>query len=366
MYYFLKSFLLKPSLRLKQRLFRINSTFNAKREIKQIIKSNKTPKLTPEEEQLAISFFKARGYKLHNTHWHRYLKATNGEFHSNYIPQDIYRPLIDPKVNQMRQWPALLDKNLTYNLFKEFNQPIPIVQNINGFYFVNNEIVDEDNAIQTCLLNYDTFIIKPTIDSGKGKLVQKYTFDKNNGSKEEYSLRQLFRDYRKDFIVQEVVNQSEIMKALNPSSLNTLRIATYLRSDGSVHILSAVSRIGNLNSTTDNFSLGGAICGLKKNGDFKEVGYIEGEKTLVSPTGISFNTCSVPNYKAVKNMVKALHIKVPYFRLISWDIGIDLNDDPIFIEYNVYNQGFEIHQIANGPMFGEFTDEILAIGLQPY
>jgi uncharacterized ubiquitin-like protein YukD len=99
--------------------------------------------------------------------------------------------------------------------------------------------------------------------------------------------------YKRVIIVQEVVSQSETMKALNPSSLNTLR---------------------------------------------------------------------VPNYQSVKKMVKALHIKVSYFRIISWDIGIDIKDDPIFIEYNVYNQSLKLHQITNGPIFGEFSDEILRIG----
>jgi uncharacterized ubiquitin-like protein YukD len=268
--------LTKRILEGKQKLAQFNTKLNAKRKIKVIIASRNTPRLTQEEERLAHSFFKTRCYKLNNLHWHMHLKAVSGEFYANYIPEDIYRPLIDPKLNQMAHWPALIDKNLTYNLFSEFNQPKVIAQNINGFYYVNNEIVDEYNAIMACLKHNDSFIIKPTVESGKGKLVQK-----------------LFVVYKKDFIVQEVVSQSETMKALNPSSLNTLR---------------------------------------------------------------------VPNYQSVKKMVKALHIKVSYFRIISWDIGIDIKDDPIFIEYNVYNQSLKLHQITNGPIFGEFSDEILRIG----
>ena len=61
-------------------------------------------------------------------------------------------------------------------------------------------------------------------------------------------------------------------------------------------------------------------------------------------------------------MVRSMHIKVPYFKIISWDIAINNFNLPVFIEYNTYNQGLEI-QIPNGPLFGKFTDEILAKGL---
>ncbi|WP_339626237.1 sugar-transfer associated ATP-grasp domain-containing protein [uncultured Winogradskyella sp.] len=361
MYSFLKKRFTKIVLESQQKLIQFNAKLNAKRKVKAIILSRNTPKLTVEEEIQARLFFKKRSYKLNNLHWHMHFKDVSGAFYANYIPEDIYRPLIDPKLNQITHWPALVDKNLTYNLFSEFNQPKVLVQNINGFYYVNNEIVDEYKAIMTCLNYREAFIIKPTVESGKGKLVQKITVDIEN-KEEEIRLQKIFTVYKKDFIIQEVVNQSETMKALNSSSLNTLRVATYLRQDGSVHLLSTVSRIGNLNSSTDNYSLGGVICGIKDNGDFKDIAYSNGKKTQMSPSGVIFSKCSIPKYASVKKMVKALHIKVPYFRIISWDIGIDINDDPIFIEYNVYNQSLELHQITNGPIFGEFTDEILKIG----
>jgi hypothetical protein len=98
-----------------------------------------------------------------------HLKAVSGKFHANYIPEDIYKPLIDPKLNQITHWPALRDKSLTYNLFSELYQHKVIVNNINGFYYVNNEIVGEYNAIMACLKHMDSFIIKPTAESGGGR-----------------------------------------------------------------------------------------------------------------------------------------------------------------------------------------------------
>ena len=62
-------------------------------------------------------------------------------------------------------------------------------------------------------------------------------------------------------------------------------------------------------------------------------------------------------------MVHRLHKRVPYFRIISWDIGQDSNNNPMFIEYNTYHQATELHQVVNGPLFGELADEILDAGL---
>jgi hypothetical protein len=59
-------------------------------------------------------------------------------------------------------------------------------------------------------------------------------------------------------------------------------------------------------------------------------------------------------------MVKSMHHVVPHFRIISWDIGLNKENQPILIEYNTIGQGVDL-QIANGPLFGEFTDEILAL-----
>ena len=91
------------------------------------MKKKNLPKLSKQEIKEAKLFFKARGYTLKNIYWHRYYKGINGEFHKDYIPYDIFNPKINPMLNQRRQWPALLDKNFTYNLFKEFNQPKRIV-----------------------------------------------------------------------------------------------------------------------------------------------------------------------------------------------------------------------------------------------
>ncbi|NNE31855.1 MAG: hypothetical protein HKN40_05745 [Winogradskyella sp.] len=336
---------------------------NTRRSRKKLIKDIKAPKLTQVEIKTAKRFYKKRGYKLQNTYFHRYYKAMTGEFHADYIPLDIFRPYICPEINSKKQWPALIDKNFTYTIFKDFKQPEYIIQNINGFYSANSKIITEEKAIELCNAANKKLLIKPTIDSGRGKDIIIFTVNDNLTSLKQTYLKDLFRRYNKDFIVQYVLEQSDIINQLNPSSLNTIRVVTYLK-DNTVYVLSSALRIGGPGNETDNFSgdNGAMFCGIKDNGALKSYGINrQGKKLPSTASGVTLAETQLPNYALVTKMVKEMHPIVPYFKLISWDIAIDKENDPVLIEYNTYGQGLEI-QIPNGPLFGEFTDEILALG----
>ncbi|BAO77623.1 sugar-transfer associated ATP-grasp domain-containing protein [Winogradskyella sp. PG-2] len=362
-YYFLKSVFTKRIIYFQRRFDELRITIKTRRYMKSLMYKMNLPKLSSEEIKELKSFYKSNGYKLRNTYWHRYYKGINGEFHKNYMPYDLFSSIINPRLNQKRHWPALLDKNLTYNLFKDFSQPKRVVQNINGFYYIDNKIVDLQKAIDACKILKDKMIIKPTVGSGAGKMVNAFIIVNNKTTYKNYSLEKLFKIYNKDFIIQEFIEQSKIMKSLNPSSLNTLRIVSYLNEDG-VHIVSSVLRIGKLGSDTDNFSTGGLFCGVSKNGNLKGKGYNpNGDVLTETSTGVVLKDCKIPHYIKVLDMVKSMHYLVPYFKIISWDIGIDKDELPVLIEYNTHRQGIDL-QIADGPFLGDFTEEILALSLK--
>lgn len=362
MYQSFKQKLIKPYINLKSDLIRFNLRMNYKAEITSALNSNGIHTLTQLQKKKAVSFYKSKGIRLRNTLWHQFYTGMTGDFYENYIPEDIFHPCISPKLNQNLQWPALLDKNLSYSLFREFSQPVVVIKNINGFFYEQEELISQNAAIK--ILN-DTpckFIIKPSIESGAGKNIK--TFSVADGfahGKESISLDKMFKIYKKDFLIQKFVNQSEILSSLNPTSLNTIRTMSYLREDG-VYLLSSIIRIGAKGSSMDNYSQGGIVCGIKETGMLKSLGYKKtGEIVRAAPSGISLEGFSIPNYNLVEKMVKQLHLKIPYFKIASWDIGIDENNLPVYIECNTYRQGIGIHQITNGPLLGKFEDEILSL-----
>ena len=342
---------------MRYKLFR--SKISARRYMLAHMRKYNLPELSHDQIKEAKAFYKSNGYILKNTYWHKYYTGINGRFHKEYMPYDIFNAIINPRLNQTRQWPALLDKNLSYNLFKEFRQPKCVIQNINGFYFINNDLVEIEEAIKACENLRTKLIIKPTINSGNGRMVNAFNTQGYKTSLEGLSLRQMFKQYRKNFIVQEYLEQSDVLKSLNPSSLNTLRMVSYLNKDG-VHILSSVLRVGQKGSVTDNFSSGGIFCGINKNGQLKGTGYDSKANEVSSLSGVRLNTLRISNFDKVKNMITDMHHVVPYFKIISWDIGINKDNLPFLIEYNTSKQGVDL-QIATGPYLGDFTSEILAL-----
>lgn len=360
-YISIKQKLIYPILSIRTKLLRFNMAANAKNQGREFVKKFNFDKLDKEEIRIAKAYWKSKGFKLDNTIWHQYYKGATGKFMKEYIPHDIFSSHIAPSLNQKTQWPALLDKNLSYSLFKDFQQPKRIISNVNGFYLHDEEIVSELEAVEVCSKCNSRLIVKPSIESGGGFMVNILPIQDIDKGEIVEDILNMFKSYKNDFVVQEFVEQSPAMARLNESSLNTLRIMSYLNNDG-VHIISSVVRIGNAGKTTDNFKSGGVACGVKNTGRLKEIGFIQDGTTLTkTASGAVLKEVVIPNYNAVLKMVELLHKRVPYFRIISWDIGVDKNNDPILIEYNTYNQSTKIHQIVNGPLFGDFTEEILSL-----
>ena len=47
-------------------------------------------------------------------------------------------------------------------------------------------------------------------------------------------------------------------------------------------------------------------------------------------------------------------------RLISWDFAVDPQGEPVLIEVNLTYGGVLVHQLCNGPIFGDRTEDILS------
>ena len=173
------------------------------------------------------------------------------------------------------------------------------------------------------------------------------------------NLNALFEEYKYDFNVQKRLEQSAVMSLLNASSLNTLRIYTYRTLAGEYVILVSVARFGGKGAFNDNASTGGGFCHVYDDGtlDQRVLRY----HTLDKPTlkeFLGFEKLTVPNYTKIKDFVIGLHKRLPYFDLVGWDVALDPDNEPVFIEMNLTAEsGFA--QMNGGPLFGEYLDEVM-------
>jgi hypothetical protein len=144
--------------------------------------------------------------------------------------------------------------------------------------------------------------------------------------------------------------------------LNTLRLYTYRDLEKKVHFVDecAIVRIGGKGSIKDNVSAGGGFCALGVNGEISDRFLREKSfeaRSLADVTGV--RNAVIPNYLDAKSFVCSLHDRLPYFDWIGWDVAINQEGKPVFIEFNVI-PFIEGPQMAHGPIFGKYLDEVMS------
>lgn len=323
-----------------------------KKKIKKKIRIHKSKKLARDQMLLVKTYFRSEyGIKNVDVRWHRFITASNGQFSTGYLPEDLFYIELEPKLNNRNLSYALGDKNLLDKLFPMAKQPETVVKCINGFFYVGGIMCSKVQAIEHCASVTGKMVIKPALGSYGGKMVNKFHLSDEKIMLKGNSLEKLFKDYGDNFIIQKAIVQHMAMTALNQSSLNTFRLTSYLNQNG-VTVLSATVRMGREGSLTDNISQGGLSCGIQENGQLNKEGYIlDGSKCFATDSGQPFADIILPHMDKVYKMARTLHQQAPHFRLIAWDFCLDTNDDVVLIEYNIQGQDVVGHQLNNGPVF---------------
>lgn len=272
-----------------------------------------------------------------------------------YIPDRFVRTFIDDYYTNPQDSRPFDDKNVYDLFFNDINRPKALFRKIKNLYLD---------------ANFNEISLKDVIKIGKSQpevicKIAKYSMAGygiliwNSERDDESKLMDFLQSA--DFIIcQEMIKQHNELSRLNPSSVNTLRIFTLLF-QGQVHVLSSIVRMGRNDSRLDNASQGGLVCGIKPNGQLKDVAWtLLGDRFDRHPNGVDFSSVTIPNYLECINLVKSLAIRMSTIsRLVSWDLAINEDGHPVFVECNMTWTGTESLQIPNGPLFGDLTDDVL-------
>jgi hypothetical protein len=297
-------------------------------------------------------------YKKPSLNWHLFYEKSNGCYDKKYCPEDIFYTYIEPKLNNSKMWLSYADKNF-YDKILNSKTPNTIIRCINGYFY---DKFYNLLCLSHLVLPDGEFVIKPSIDHGGGAGVEKVEIFKNSISIKgrKLDIDGLMAMFKYNFIIQEIVKQATELSVINPPSVNTLRITT-LRIDNEIKILSTVLRYGMSGSFVDNQRSGGASVGVNKDGTLKKFSYDRhGNKATAHPeTNVTFEGYQIPKYQDAINLVEKLHLDLPHFDMVSWDVCITKNYTPCVIELNLMGQGINLHQLSNGPLFGEYTDYIV-------
>ena len=328
--------------------------WNVYKRDKMLIKKHSLPKLNKKEWNEIKSVWPCFKLKESDLIYLKLYKKEN-EF-DPYFLCDYPLQLILKKTNPLGQVEALQHKGLVDIWFPELNFPKVYFRCIAGvLYDKDMNIISYEDSLEI-IKTKDSFIIKPTIETGCGKGVKKII----TGTKTNEELKNIFKSYNRDFIVQETIKQSKEIEELNPSSLNTCRV-TSIFINGKWGF-STIFKVGKKGADKDNWN-SSYLIGVSTDGSLKDFGYdIYLNKVFKTDLGKPFKGIKLPVFDKMISFTKENHIKYfPHCGIVGWDILVDSNDNVRVIEVNLKSPGVIGEQIASGTFFREFNKEIISI-----
>lgn len=282
------------------------------------------------------------------------------------VPEDIGRMIIEPKLNPFKYRDYYSDKNIFPIQFGKEALPRTIVCRINGSMLLDENYNVIRKPIKDIINNYNKVLLKPTVDSnsGKGILLFNRIGDvfKSVSTKDVLS-DSFLKEYGKDFVLQECVEQHNYISQFCKTSVNTIRLGVYRSvKDEQPHVLSAIMRIGKEGSHIDNAHAGGMFIGIdSQTGRLSNYVCDQYGNKADSWNGIVFkeNEFFIPNWNNIISFAEDICKKVIHCRLLALDITLTSDGKPLLIEYNVDGFSYWLFMYTGNKPLGKFTNEII-------
>lgn len=280
------------------------------------------------------------------------------------VPESIGRTSIEYVLNPIKYRPYYADKNMFAAICGKENVPKTIVCRVNGSGLLDGDLKPIGKFSNEILASYDKVILKPTIEAKGGRGIMLFERDGEDLKSGEIVLDKNFLlNYGRDFAVQELVTQHDVLASLNETSVNTIRVAVY-RSviDDKAHVIGSFIRVGGSGMFVDNACAGGKFAGVDiESGKIaSSLRDIRGG-TYSSQNGIDYTKLDliIPGWDIIKNKCLEVAENIPHHRLIAFDMTITNEMKPILIEFNVESYNYGPFMYINQPPLGEFTNEII-------
>ncbi len=309
------------------------------------------------------NYWKHKGLKANELYYLLYSEVSENPS-PKYVPENLYYTYFEPALNNRAMLKAYSNKNLYQKIYDQSELfPKVFIRSINGAFYTAE--YNHCNNLGKCIedLKPEAFIIKLALDSGGGRGVELFVkndnrYISNNGL--VFEPNNISKAFGADFVIQEYIKQHAFFNRFNESSVNTIRVFTY-RSvvDESIHILHSVLRIGQPGSIVDNQASGGMSCGIINSRLNAFAIDKKGVRYLKAGTYNFEERAEVPFFDNMLNEAKKIAKQNHYARLLGLDFCIDANSQIRLLEVNNANNEINFYQMNNGPLFGEFTDEIV-------
>jgi len=345
------------------RIKRVSKVYERKIVLVQGAKSNVDNALITLHKQ---KWARLSNYPVNITWLNAYVNSTKIES-PDFVPESIYYTLIEPILNNPQLQLAYADKNFYDLVFPQNIFPATVLRNINGGFYANNYSplnIKTNEDFQAIILRYPALIVKPAIESGGGENV--YLFEKSgkemiDNADKVLNIKFLQSHLKENYILQEVLSQHSELSRFNNTSINTIRVLTWLSPvTGKVEILHCILRVGARGQHVDNSRSGGYAIGVKPDGLLNQFATNKYGKKFTEVNEINLLQKHIlPLFDKIKNKAKEISSKYCHFHLLGLDMMVDENQTIRCIEINIIGNEINFYQLNNGPLFGEFTNEVI-------
>lgn len=234
------------------------------------------------------------------------------------------------------------DKFVFYQYCKSLNIPYPrlIALVSNGkISWCDDNRLDFVNIDTIRTRNFEAFCKEANGEMGKGAFILKIVDGNIYVQGQRISLDELRTKFGKTtFIIQERLCNHQIINDIYPTSLNTLRLVTFLNPDGEVEFYAANYKFGANGSIVDNSGAGGIFMNVDEYGVLSDVGYYEPghRKNLIvfsnhPDTGVRFGGLKLPYWDDIISYAKRFHKFFYGVPSMGWDIAVTPTG-PVFTE----------------------------------
>ncbi len=312
-------------------------------------RSGKKPIVTRKVKKEIKAYCKERFGKA--SYWPHLAKLTEqkGKFEKGWIPESYFKYILEPKMNP-KAYVNLGDmRSIDHRRFGDF-AITPLFLRINThFYNADFEVVEVDKVMDFLNDYNDTIVVKQEFGWG-GKQVRVI-------HSKEFEPEQLQKGI--NYIIQPFVKQHKVLNELYPHSVNSLRVMTFQKKDGSTVVLYTMLRFGVDGIKVDNLSSGGSCIYIDPSGRAAKFGYdYYGVRTgeYHKNTGYRFADLQIPEFHKVRDACIGAHQKYPYLRFIGWDVCLDESGEPKLIEWNTDGPSVTWEDALFGPFLTDDSE----------
>ncbi len=261
---------------------------------------------------------------------------------------DMNRVDFCESLNKSKNLAIFDDKMYTYEVFgKYYGREICFVK--------KNKDYDKFNNF---FKKHERIIIKPVLGTcGQG--IQIVDISEKSDLKSFFN--ELYVTYcagnKNGFIAEELIVQISEMAQFNPTSVNSIRLAT-VKYDDTVDVIAGFFRTGRQGSIVDNAGAGGVFGTIDiETGIIDAVGDEYGNNYINHPdTDIKMLGFSIPNWEEAKQLAKELAMIVKGNRYAGWDLALT-DKGWVMVEGN--SRGQFVWQMPRQKGFLEETNQIL-------